>query len=54
MSRYQLVNITPLRSLQSKDWRCINLAEEAAVKSRFESPRRLGACIEYKQCFLRG
>ena len=54
MSQYESVNITPLKNLQSKDIRCINMASDVAEKSSFEYPRRLGACIEYGRCFLRG
>jgi hypothetical protein len=53
MSQYELVNITPLKNLPPKDLRCINMASDAAEKSSFEYPRRLGACIEYGRCFLR-
>lgn len=54
MSQYKLVNITPLKNLPPKDIRCINMASDVAEKSNFEHPRRLGACIEYGRCFLRG
>jgi hypothetical protein len=55
MQLYTLTKITPLSQLQSKDWKNINIASSAALKSNFDPSKRLGACIEGKgQCVLCG
>lgn len=53
MEYYKIVKITPLSELKNKDWRYLNIANQAAEKSIFESSKRLGACIVGKgQCLL--
>jgi hypothetical protein len=46
-------NITPMINLTNKDWKYINAAADIAEKSRFDSSKRLGACIIGKgSCLL--
>lgn len=55
LTSYTLCSITPMKNIRPRDWKCLNLAAEAAEKSRFEGSHRLGACIEGKgQCILCG
>jgi hypothetical protein len=55
LTHYKLFSITPLCEVKPKDLKYINVATNAAEKSCFNSPMRLGACIEGKgQCLLCG
>lgn len=51
---YDIVKVTSISDLTSKDMKCLDYAIDQAELSEFTSSRRLGACLVIKGRYVQG